>query len=215
MSLRRALTAAAIFAAGLVSGAVPLALWHVRSAAQQAAGLAQAGPVDVGFAQFMRMHHEQAVLMAQILLNHGDTPLAGLARAIESEQLLEIGQMKGWLQLWNRPLLPSTRDMDWMLMGRNPPDETVRQYVIDCRTAPGGMPGLATSDQLNQLRHLEGAPRDKLFLRLMLAHHQSALVMARFAALNAETPVVRNLAAQMLMQQSEEITVMAVLGHAH
>jgi len=168
------------------------------------------GAVDIGFAQSMRSHHDQAVVMAQILLDHGSTRLTGLARSIKDAQLLEIGEMKGWLLLWNKPVLPSSAAMDWMLLGRTPPDAGLRQYLVDCRAA-GGMPGLATSEELHRLRSLDGEERDRLFLQLMIRHHQGALPMAHFAARNAETTVVRSLAAQIEVDQAEELGSMALL----
>jgi uncharacterized protein (DUF305 family) len=183
-----------------------------RIAAGHAPPVLQApGAVDVGFAQSMRSHHDQAVVMAQILLDHGSTRLTGLARAIEQAQLIEIGEMKGWLLLWNKPVLPGSGAMDWMLLGRTPPDAALRQYLVDCRAA-GGMPGLATSDELNRLRSLDGDERDRLFLELMIRHHQGALPMAHFAAHNADLPVVRTLAAQIEVQQTEEIGAMALMA---
>ena len=176
-----------------------------------AQAIAATGPVDIGFAQFMRGHHDQAVVMTQILLDHGPTKLAGLARSIQSAQLIEIGEMKGWLLLWGKPLLPATSSMNWMLFGRTSPDASLTRYLIDCRTSPGGMPGLASSDELNRLRSLDGDERDHLFLQLMMSHHQGALPMAHFAALNAETSVVRTLAAQIEIQQMLELSAMALL----
>ena len=172
--------------------------------------IALPGAVDVGFAQFMRSHHDQAVVMTQILLDHGPTRLAGLARSIQTAQLIEIGEMKGWLLLWGKPLLPASVGMNWMLLGKTPPDATLTRYLADCRSA-GGMPGLASSDELNTLRQLDGDERDRLFLQLMMRHHQGALPMAHFAALNAETPAVRTLAAQIEVQQMEELGAMALL----
>lgn len=173
--------------------------------------IAAPGPVDIGFAQSMRGHHDQAVVMSRILLDHGPTRLTGLARSIQSAQLIEIGEIKGWLLLWGKPLLPATAGMNWMLLGRTPPDASLSRYLADCRTA-GGMPGLASSDELNQLRSLDGDERDRLFLQLMTRHHQGALPMAHFAALNAETPAVRALAAQIEVQQMEELGAMALLA---
>lgn len=169
------------------------------------------GAVDIGFAQSMRSHHDQAVVMTQILLDRGASKLTGLARSIQHAQLIEIGQMKGWLLLWNKPALPASGAMEWMLLGKAPPDAALRQYLVDCRTSPGGMPGLATSEELNRLRSLDGEARDRLFLELMLRHHQGALPMAHFAARNAETQVVRTLAAQIEVQQAQEMGVMALL----
>src|SRR3546814_6326432 len=86
--------------------------------------MAAPSPVDVGFAQFMRGHHDQAVVMTQILLGRGTTRLVGLARSIQTAQLIEIGEMKGWLLLWGKPVLPATTSMDWMLFGKNAPDRS-------------------------------------------------------------------------------------------
>ena len=183
---------------------------RLAAGAQPAQAIAAPGAVDVGFAQFMRSHHDQAVVMTQILLDHGPTRLAGLARSIQTAQLIEIGEMKGWLLLWGKPLLPASAGMNWMLLGKTPPDATLTRYLADCRSA-GGMPGLASSDELNTLRQLDGDERDRQFLQLMMRHHQGALPMAHFAALNAETPAVRTLAAQIEVQQMEELGAMALL----
>ncbi len=180
-------------------------------AEQGAAMAAEAGPVDVGFAQFMSLHHDQAVVMAQTLLNGGSTRLGGLANAIVSAQLMEIGQMRGWLRLWGQPLMPATREMDWMLVGKSPPDAALSRYLLDCKSAPGGMPGLATVDELNQLRALDGDARDALFLQLMIRHHQGGLPMAYFASRNTEVPAVRTLAAQITVEQTEELSQMLLL----
>ncbi len=179
-----------------------------------AAVLPAQSAVDVGFAQFMGSHHDQAVVMTQILLDHGTSKLGGLARSIQTAQLIEIGEMKGWLLLWGQPLLPATRSMDWMLLGKAPPDAELARYLLDCRSAAGGMPGLASSEELNRLRALDGDERDRLFLQLMIRHHQGALPMAHFAARNAQQPAVRSLAAQMVFQQTEELSAMSLLLRA-
>lgn len=186
-------------------------VWQ-RHPAQPA--LAAPNAVDLGFTQAMLVHHQQAVLMTQLLLARGETRFPGLARSIQTAQLVELGQMKGWLQLWQAPLLPSRHGMDWMRLGRNPPDEALQRYLLDCQRAPGGMPGLASSDEIDQLRRLDGAARDALFLELMIRHHQGALPMARFAAINAGTPALRGLATQILAQQAEELAQMSLLQRA-
>lgn len=171
------------------------------------AASAQAAPagVDIGFAQAMSRHHQQAIGMAQLMLDGRPTPLAALARGIATSQLLELGEMRGWLRLWAQPLLPATRGMNWMLLGDGPPDPALLQYLLDCQRAPTGMAGLATDAELAQLRVLEGRERDRHFLKLMLAHHEGGLPMARFAAAQAHQPVVRELAARIVLEQSEEV----------
>lgn len=174
----------------------------------------QPGPIDIGFSQSMSRHHQQAITMAQLLLDGGPTGLAPMARAIASTQLLELGQMRGWLLLWNQPLNPPltrspagtpNNSMDWMLFSEKPLTEELAQYLAACRRSPDGMPGLASQQELDQLRSLEAAARDKLFLELMLAHHEGGIPMARLAASAASLPVVRKLAAHMVYEQSREI----------
>lgn len=200
----------------LLSGAALLGGGYQYGARQAAARMAAPGPVDIGFAQFMRGHHDQAVVMTQILLGGGATKLAGLARSIQAAQLIEIGEMKGWLLLWGKPVLPKTASMDWMLFGKAAPDAVLTRYLSDCRASAGGMPGLASTQELDALRRLDGDARDQLFLRLMIRHHEGALPMAHFAARNAETAVVRTLAAGIEVQQMQELAAMALLqARAH
>ncbi len=165
----------------------------------------RASAVDIGFAQSMSQHHDQAILMSQILLSDGDTELHGVALTIQTAQLLQIGQMRGWLTLWEAPILPSRDDMNWMLAGRSPPDEALLAYLAWCSAAPAGMPGLASSEELNRLRAAHGSERDTAFLQLMIRHHLGGLPMVRFAADNASVDAVRVLAAQMAYHQDAEV----------
>jgi uncharacterized protein (DUF305 family) len=209
VSTRRVAAVLLLLLAVLVSAAVACRV-GVRTVATRGAASAP-GPVDIGFAQSMRSHHDQAIVMTKILLDGGHTQLAGLARAIQTTQLIEIGEMKGWLLLWRKPLLPASTGMNWMLLGTTPPDASLTRYLSDCRNSPGGMPGLATRDELERLRQLDGDARDRLFLQLMSRHHEGGLPMAQFAARNAETAVVRTFAAEMAMQQMQEVATMALL----
>lgn len=189
----------------LAVAAVGVAGWQgLRMLQQTRAALAglEPGPIDVGFAQSMSLHHQQAIGMAQIMM---DERSAGLPRAIAYAQLEELGQMRGWLRLWGKPLLPETRSMDWMLLGDTPLDAELTRYLLDCQRSPTGMTGLATDAELNRLRQLQGRERDRLFLQMMLAHHEGGVPMARFAAQQAQLPAVRELAARVVLDQSVEI----------
>lgn len=164
-----------------------------------------AGPIEIGFAQAMSLHHHQAIAMAEWMLDGRPTPLAGLARRIATTQLIELGEMRGWLRLWGASLRPPARRMDWMLLGSTAPGPELLRYLLDCERSPAGMVGMATEAELDALRRLEGRARDRRFLELMLAHHEGGLPMARFAAVEARLPVVRELAERVVLEQSLEI----------
>ncbi|MES0872689.1 DUF305 domain-containing protein [Sinimarinibacterium thermocellulolyticum] len=192
----------------LLAALALLACVLLRLATTPAHRPATPSPIDIGFAQSMSLHHRQAIGMAQLMLDGRPTPLTHLARNIAAAQLLELGQMQGWLQLWDAPLVAEKPGMDWMRLGDRALTQEELDYLLDCQRSPTGMSGLATDEEVNRLRQLEGRDRDAHFLRLMLAHHEGGLPMARFVAEQARIPVVRELAARVVLEQSKEIYLM-------
>lgn len=160
--------------------------------------------VDVGFAQDMIVHHQQAVLMAAYTREQaGSDEVRALAGAIESAQQREIGQMTGWLQSWGRPVEADRVPMAWMS------DEMPGHSEHDVRA--GSMPGMASPAELDRLVNLTGKPLDVMFLRLMTRHHQGGLPMAKDAAINARTEYVRTTARTIIQDQQREIDQMQQL----
>lgn len=185
---------------GLVVGGVVGYAVRQRGPEQAAGG----GPIDTGFLQHMALHHDQAVAMSRMASGRASPAIRQLAESIAADQLQEIGQMKGWLLLWGRPQVPVTRNMDWMVP--QPRSESYDPaYAAACRSAPGGMPGLATAEELDALRAASGPALDTLYLQYMLRHHQGALPMLRYAAEHAETEVVRQSAMRMAYAQTREV----------
>ncbi|SFG00612.1 Uncharacterized conserved protein, DUF305 family [Novosphingobium sp. CF614] len=168
------------------------------------------GTVDVGFLQHMAQHHDQAVVMAGIVAGRASPQITALATQITHNQLLEVGEMRGWLKMWQRPLLPQTSSMAWMNTGQGQSWTPDQAYARLC-SGSGGMPGMATSAELNRLRAASGKSLDILFLQLMLRHHLSAISMARFADRNAETPMIASAATLMAREQSEEAATIRTL----
>jgi uncharacterized protein (DUF305 family) len=159
--------------------------------------------VDVGFSQAMSLHHQQAVTMAQILLRgRGATQEArALASNIELDQVAEIGRMGGWLALWNQPPAASGSPMAWM----------TKNVVYYCGLTHGAMPGLATQFELDRLARLSGERLDTYFMQLMLRHHEGGVEMALYAARYAHVRAVRNLARNIVLDQTQEIALMSRL----
>jgi uncharacterized protein (DUF305 family) len=164
-------------------------------------GTPEPGPVDVGFSQDMTVHHLQAVTMAAWERDHTDDPvLLQLATDLERTQNNQVGQMQGWLALWDESALPIGGHMAWM-------DDPAAHGHGAPVTDGGGvsrMPGMASEDELTRLRASTGPALDVLFLQLMLRHHQGGVEMLAYGAEHASVPQVRNLAAQMLGAQSSE-----------
>ncbi|MFC5996565.1 DUF305 domain-containing protein [Pseudonocardia hispaniensis] len=158
------------------------------------------GPVDIGFAQDMTVHHQQAVEMASWERDHTTDPaLQQLAYDIESTQTEQIGRMQGWLGLWGTSAFPVGGHMAWMGEGSGHDHGGAA-----APTAVATMPGMASTEDLRAMRAATGNELDVLFLQLMLRHHEGGVPMLQYAAERAQVPEVRNLAAQMLRAQTSE-----------
>ena len=73
------------------------------------------------------------------------------------------------------------------------------------------MPGMATEEELANLRALSGPAFDVEFLRLMIRHHQGGLKMAQYAEAHAQVPAVSTLAKSIAETQTAEVGTMAQL----
>jgi len=156
------------------------------------------GAVDVGFSRDMAAHHLQGVEMANLATDHSEDPaVRGLAFDIATTQTNQVGRMQGWLALWGYS--PTGGDvMAWM--GHD---------MAGMHMSPGTlMPGMATEEELANLRSLRGTAFDVEFLRLMIRHHQGGLEMAQYATAHGETDVVRTLAKSIAESQTAETDLM-------
>ena len=155
-----------------------------------------ASSVDVGFLRDMSDHHDQAVQLALLQLASGEREvLRGFAVDTIASQRYEIGLMEARLRDWGVGRGSATRDaMAWMGM----------------KTAVGEMPGMASRSELAEFARLGGADADRMFIRLMTAHHEGGIHMAEHAMRHAETQVVRDLAEQIAKVQRLEIRDLAL-----
>jgi uncharacterized protein (DUF305 family) len=73
------------------------------------------------------------------------------------------------------------------------------------------MPGLASDADINRLLASSGAAADKLFVDLMVVHHQGGLHMAQYALQHANEIEVRRFAYAMITGQTDEINEMQAI----
>src|SRR5918992_1175568 len=70
---------------------------------------------EAGFARDMMVHHAQAVEMAEIVRDKTESEeIRTLAADIALTQQAQIGQMQGWLQVWDLPPTGTVPAMSWM-----------------------------------------------------------------------------------------------------
>ncbi|RZU32880.1 DUF305 domain-containing protein [Blastococcus saxobsidens] len=197
--LRVALLAVVGIGLVLLGGGLAVALGLGRGAATPAAD-----SVDAGFARDMSRHHLQGVEMANLVAERSDDPeIESLAFDISATQTNQAGRMQGWLALWGVPLTGG-ETMAWMT------DEGHGGHDMAGMDMGSGalMPGMATTEELADLRRLTGTEFDVEFLRLMIRHHQGGFGMAADAAEHAEVQAVRDLARSIEQSQGAETGTM-------
>ena len=164
-----------------------LALWLYLTNARPGEGSAEAG-----FARDMSVHHAQAVEMAEIVRDKTQSEeIRLLAADMALTQQGQIGRMQGWLDSWNLPATGAEPAMSWM----GHPTE-------------GRMPGMASPEEIGRLQNAPPAEADRLFLQLMIPHHQAAVPMAEAAMRESDRPEVENLAGAIAATQQGEIRTM-------
>lgn len=144
---------------------------------------------DVAFMQHMIPHHAQAVEMGKLVSERtNNEKIIDIAGRIEKSQDDEIKFMQDWL----------TR--------RNQDIESAHFMHMD----PAEM-GMATAQQMQQLADSKGVDFDRLFLQLMIPHHEGAIdmvddLLATSGA--AYDPILFNFTSDILADQKAEIDQM-------
>jgi uncharacterized protein (DUF305 family) len=153
---------------------------------------------DVSFAQQMVPHHEQAIEMAQLAQGRASSAdVLELADNIEAAQGPEIDTLKGWLESWGEDG-PSS-DMAGMDHGDMSND------------SGGAMAGMMDEDEMNDLKAASGAAWDRMFLEMMIRHHEGAIEMAQAEVDDGQNPDATAMAAKIISDQQAEITQMQQL----
>lgn len=154
---------------------------------------------DAGFARDMQTHHAQAVQMGFLVRDRtDDEEVRTVAYDIITSQQQQAGQMYGWLVQWGLDQTGSRPPMAWV----------GGEHAAAHANADGTMPGMATPAQLAELEAASGVEAERVFLRLMIAHHSGGVAMARAAVADARTPEVRTLAEAIAASQTSEIQLL-------
>ncbi len=145
---------------------------------------------DEMFVTMMIPHHQQAVEMAEIVLEKDGvaSQVAELAQKVKDAQGPEIDRMLGWLDDWGVKYDPNggaTAGMDH-----------------------GSMSGMMSDADMTMLKDADGPAASRLFLEQMIQHHQGAVKMAETALEGAKNSNVRQLAQQVIDDQTAEIATM-------
>jgi uncharacterized protein (DUF305 family) len=147
---------------------------------------------EAGFARDMAVHHAQAVEMAEIVRDKTESEeIRLLTSDIALTQQGQIGQMQGWLAVWDLPATGTEPAMSWM-----------------GEPMTGRMPGMASPEEIQELSEASSEEADVLFLQLMIPHHQAALSMTEAILERTNRPEVAILAGAIQNAQQSEIVVM-------
>jgi len=153
----------------------------------------------------MLLHHAQAIQMSMMMRDAASPEIQALAQSIIMKQTREMGVMEGWLTAWNEPVMLDGPPMAWVENATNVRHLDDQLYQAQCKADGGAMAGVATPEQLEELKNATGTEKEIIFLELMLAHHRAAIPMAWFANRNGEASLVKALASSMIREQGMEI----------
>ncbi|MGW7332130.1 DUF305 domain-containing protein [Streptomyces sp. NPDC054840] len=149
---------------------------------------------DHTYVSHMIEHHRQALTMSALVPDRAAADgVKRLAERIAAAQKPEIGAMEKWL-------------------ARHPATTAATPPAPAAGHDHGAMPGMATERQLAELTAARGADFDRLFLKLMTAHHEGAVQMAGEALAGGNNVAVEEMATEVVATQSAEIHRMRAMG---
>ena len=148
---------------------------------------------DVKFLQGMIVHHEQAIIMSEMANQRtNNKTILDLAKRIDVSQKDEINFMESWLKQRNEYADNSHSD----------------HHMHESHHMHMNMVGMATPKQLNDLSNSKSTDFDRLFLQLMITHHDGALEMVEELKKypgNAYDPILNEFVSDLVNDQGVEI----------
>lgn len=194
MNYRKTLTALAVVAGLILAGCSDTSDTIPDMSTEEH----QASPhngADVEFSQQMIPHHQQALEMAALAPSRAKSQeVKDLAADIEAAQDPEIQTMSDWLKGWDEDVpngMGGHKMGDGSTMGDDPMGE-----------------GMMSEDEMSELKDAKGAEFDRLFLTMMIKHHEGAIAMAKDEQSAGENPHAVALAKRIESAQAAEIKLM-------
>ncbi len=174
-------------------------------------------PADVAFMQGMIVHHQQAVAMARLIKDRTNREeIVAVGGRIEAAQADEIVFMNEWLETRGEKIVTAGM-MDHSGHGAGMDHSKHAQGAMG-QSVMGmdhsTMAGMASPADMAKLATLEGAEFDRLFLTLMIAHHEGAVEMVEDLLEqpgSAADPVLFRFVSDVDSDQTAEITKMDAL----
>jgi uncharacterized protein (DUF305 family) len=149
-------------------------------------------PFELRFLDQMVPHHQMAVHSAQMMIANSERPeLRDLAQRIIAAQQAEIEQMGQWRAAWFPDAAPAP---SMTMMGG-------QGEMMDGMM--GGQGGMMSGDMMGNQEQM-----DRLFLEMMIPHHEAAISMAEQALDESQRPEIRGLAEAIISSQTAEIAEM-------
>lgn len=138
-----------------------------------------AASIDRAFATEMIDHHQMAIDMAKVAQDRATKPqVKALAASIIAAQQQEIDQLKTVdKQLAEKGVKPGNLGLSDSMMGMNMDDSML----------------------------MSAKPFERMFIDMMIPHHQGAIRMARIQIAKGENPQLRKLSQAVIAAQSKEI----------
>lgn len=149
---------------------------------------------DVTFATDMMQHHAQALSMVDMTQGRElDPEVAELVEGIRAAQAPEIEQMVDWLTQWDKPIPETSRD---------------HANAHGDMEMDADMPGMMSADDMAKLEAASGADFQRMWLEMMIEHHEGAIEMAKTEQEQGVFGPAVELAESIATSQDTEITTM-------
>lgn len=182
----------AVLAALALSGCAGTAQQDDTKAAPSHGAESTHNDADATFAQQMVPHHTQALDMAALVPDRTtNAKVTDLAARIKKAQGPEIDQLNGWLAKWGAG------------------------HAMPGMPSHGPMGGMMSDAEMAKLRAAKGAEFDRMWLTMMIAHHEGAVQMANTELRDGADADAKALAGRIVDAQRAEIAEMRKLLDGH